>query len=135
MNNNKRSLNPEMPKILMLAALICLMAGGYFIARKKAYFREATKLPFYKIEMSDVSDGVYEGKTYTSFLHLQLRVTVENHQIKNIEILENDGLDGETARPILEKMIEKNSPIVPAVKGAETGSLVYISCVSSALHI
>ena len=135
MKNNKRSQNPELPKLLMLAALICLMAGGYFIARKKAHFREAAKLPFYKIEMSTVPDGEYEGKIYTSFLHLQLIVTVENHQIKNIEVLENDGIDGETARPILQKMIENNSPVVPAVKGAETGSLVYISCVSSALHI
>ena len=118
----------------MVAALICLMAGGYVVARKKSRLREAASLPFYKIEMSDVADGIYEGKTYTSFLHLKLNVTVENHQIKNIEIVENDGIDGETARPIIGRMIENNALVVPAVKGAELGSLVYISCVSTALH-
>ena len=31
------------------------------------------------------------------------------------------------------KMIEQNEIVVPAIKGAELGSLVYISCVSTAL--
>ena len=122
-----------MSSILMAVALIVLMAGGYMISRKKARMREAAALPFYKIELSKIADGEYEGKTYTSFLHLQLKVTVENHKIKKIDILENEGLDAETARPIIDKMIEQNSVVVPAVKGAELGSLVYISRVSMAL--
>ena len=118
----------------MALALICLMAGGFMISRKKTRLREATSLPFYQIEMSEVEDGIYEGQTMTSFLHLKLRIEVENHQLKKIDVLENDGIDGETARPIIEKMIAKNEVVVSAVKGAELGSLVYISCVSTALH-
>lgn len=117
----------------MLLALICLMAGGYLISRKKARLKEASSLPFYKIEMSQIEDGTYEGQTQTTFLHLKLNVTVKNHQLKKIDVLENDGIDGETARPILDKMIEQNEIVVPAIKGAELGSLVYISCVSTAL--
>ena len=121
-------------KVLMAAALVCLMAGGYLIARRKMRFREAASLPFYKIELSQINDGTYEGKTYTSFLHLQLNVTVEDHKLKSIDVLENEGIDAETARPIIQKMIEQNAVVVPAVKGAELGSLVYISCVSCALN-
>ena len=118
----------------MAVALVCLMAGGYPIARRKMRFREAASLPFYKIELSQINDGTYEGKTYTSFLHLQLNVTVEDHKLKSIDVLENEGIDAETARPIIQKMIEQNAVVVPAVKGAELGSLVYISCVSCALN-
>ena len=121
-------------KVLMAVALICLMAGGYLIARRKMRFREAASLPFYKIELSQINDGTYEGKTYTSFLHLQLNVTVEDQKLKSIDVLENEGIDAETARPIIQKMIEQNAVVVPAVKGAELGSLVYISCVSCALN-
>ena len=81
------------------------MAGGYLIARRKMRFREAASLPFYKIELSQINDGTYEGKTYTSFLHLQLNVTVEDHKLKSIDVLENEGIDAETARPIIQKMI------------------------------
>ena len=129
---SKKARN-NMSSILMVVALIVLMAGGYMVARKKARLREAASLPFYKTELSEIADGQYEGKTYTSFLHLQLRVTIEDHKIIKIDVLENDGLDGETAKPIIQKMIEENKVVVPAVKGAELGSLVYISCVSTAL--
>ncbi len=117
----------------MVIALIVLMAGGYLVARKRARLREAAALPFYKTELSQIADGEYEGKTYTSFLHLQLKVTVENHKIIKIDVLENEGIDGEKAKPIIQKMIDQNEVVVPAVKGAELGSLVYISCVSTAL--
>ena len=33
------------------------------------------------------------------------------------------------------EMIKQNKIVVPAIKGAELGSLVYISCVSSALSL
>ena len=130
---NNRNID-GLSKALMTVALICLMAGGYLIARRKMRFREAASLPFYKIELSQINDGTYEGKTYTSFLHLQLNVTVEDHKLKSIDVLENEGIDAETARPIIQKMIEQNAVVVPAVKGAELGSLVYISCVSCALN-
>ena len=129
----KRNKKSDISSVLMLLALICLMAGGWYIARKKARLREASSLPFYKVELSQLADGEYEGQTYTSFLHLKLKITVENHLLKNIEVLENDGLDGETAKPIIEEMIKQNKIVVPAIKGAELGSLVYISCISTAL--
>lgn len=135
MTAKKRNPKNDISSILMLVALVCLMAGGWYIARKKARFKEAASLPFYKTELSQIADGEYEGQTMTSFLHLRLLVTIENHQLKNIEVLENDGLDGETAKPIIQEMIKQNKVVVPAIKGAELGSLVYISCVSTALNL
>ena len=128
-NKNKGDFS----KYLMLIALVCLMAGGYIISRKKMQLREATRLPFYKVEISDIKDGKYNGITETSFLHLELEIEIENQKIKEIKVLRNDALDGEKARPIISEMIAQNKIIVPAIKGAERGSLVYISCASTAL--
>lgn len=129
----KKNKDADLSKILMIVAIISLMAGGYIINRKKMQIREASRLPFYKIELSEVEDGIYNGKTETSFLHLELELEVENHRIKEIKVLQNDGIDGEKARPIIEEMIAENKIVVPAIKGAERGSLVYISCASTAL--
>ena len=123
----------DFSKYLMIVALICLMAGGYIVSRKKIQLREAANLPFYKIELSEIEDGTYTGKTETSFLTLELEIQIENHKIKDIKVLQNEGLDGEKARPIIQEMIGQNKIVVPAIKGAERGSIVYISCVSSAL--
>ena len=109
------------------------MAGGYIVNRKKLQLREAANLPYYKVELSEIEDGIYTGKAETSFLHLELEIKVENHQIKDIKVLQNDGIDGEKARPIIDEMIAQNKIVVPAIKGAERGSLVYVSCASTAL--
>lgn len=129
----KKNKMNDFSKFLMLAALIILMAGGYIVNRKKLQLREAANLPYYKIELSEIEDGIYTGKVETSFLHLELEINVENHQIKKINVLQNDGIDGEKARPIIDEMIAQNKIVVPAIKGAERGSLVYISCASTAL--
>ena len=121
-------------KILAVIAVLFLMAGGWILARRRANITEAAKLPFYNVELSEVEDGEYYGKTYTSFLHLQLKVFVQNHTITNIEVIESEGIDSETAKPILQDMIAQNKVVVKAIKGAELGSLVYISCVDGALH-
>lgn len=123
----------DFSKFLMLAALIILMAGGYIVNRKKLQLREAANLPYYKVELSEIEDGIYTGKAETSFLHLELEIQVENHQIKDIKVLQNDGIDGEKARPIIDEMIAQNKIVVPAIKGAERGSLVYVSCANTAL--
>ncbi len=129
----KKSIMNDLSKFLMLTALIILMAGGYIVNRKKLQLREAANLPYYKIELSEIEDGIYTGKAETSFLHLELEIQVENHQIKDIKVLKNDGIDGEKARPIIDEMIAQNKIVVPAIKGAERGSLVYVSCASTAL--
>lgn len=121
-------------KILAVIAVLFLMAGGWILARRRSNITEAAKLPFYNVELSEVEDGEYYGKTYTSFLHLQLKVFVQNHTITNIEVIESEGIDSETAKPILQDMIAQNKVVVKAIKGAELGSLVYISCVDGALY-
>ena len=121
-------------KILAVIAVLFLMAGGWILARRRANITEAAKLPFYNVELSEVEDGEYYGKTYTSFLHLQLKVFVQNRTITNIEVIESEGIDSETAKPILQDMIAQNKVVVKAIKGAELGSLVYISCVDGALY-
>lgn len=129
----KEKTHIDYSKYLMFAAVIFIMLCGFLIARKKNQAREVSKLPFYNVELETVEDGTYYGKTYTSFLHLALEVTVKDHKLVKIDVLENDGIDGEKARPIIDKMIAENKVVVTAIKGAELGSIQYISCVDSAL--
>lgn len=120
--------------VLMIVAIVFIMFCSYIVSRKKGQLMEASRLPFHNVQLEDVKDGTYRGKTDTSFLHLELDVTVENHKLIRIDVLENDGIDGEIAKPILDKMILENKVVVPAIKGAERGSIQYISCVDSALY-
>lgn len=121
-------------KLLMYFAVVFVMFCSYLIVRHKNQVLEAKNLPFYNTSLEAVDDGTYYGKTYTKFLHVQLEVTVQNHQLQNIKVLENKGSQGQKVEPILQEMIKQNKVVVPAIKGEELASLVFISCVDSALH-
>ena len=121
-------------KLLMYFAVVFVMFCSYLIVRHKSQVQEAKNLPFYNTPLEAVADGTYYGKTYTKFLHVQLEVTVQNHQLKEIKIIENKGSQGQKVQPIIQEMIKQNKVVVPAIKGEELASLVFISCVDTALH-
>lgn len=120
-------------KILGLIAALILVFGIFIKYRHSNQINEATRLPFYSVELSDVEDGVYSGKTYTEFMHFQVEVEVENHQLKNIHIIENSGSQGIKAKELVQKMVAENKVKVPVFEKDELGGLVVISCVDSAL--
>lgn len=120
-------------KLLAYFAIVFILFCGYLIMRRKNQISEAKNLTFYNITLEQVQDGTYYGKTYTSFMHLQLEVTVKDHKLENIKIVENKGSQGAKVEPIIQEMISQNTTIVPAIKGEELASLVFISCVDSAL--
>ena len=121
-------------KLLMYFAVVFVMFCSYLIVRHKSQVQEAKNLPFYNTPLEAVADGTYYGKTYTKFLHVQLEVTVQDHQLKEIKIIENKGSQGQKIQPIIQEMIKQNKVVVSAIKGEELASLVFISCVDTALH-
>lgn len=121
-------------KLLMIFIVVALLFMNYMNTRKKNHFKEAASLPFYKVSPSEVDDGIYQGKVYTTFQHMQLSVTVKNHQISDIQIIENKGQYGQKLEAVISEMIAKNSSVVPAIKGDELGCIVAVSCVDDALN-
>lgn len=124
----------NLSKILAFVAVIFIMVSAYVLNRHKAKIIEASKLPFFNTELSQVEDGIYSGKTYTSFAHVQVDVTVENHRLEKIVATECDGIEVVKAKDVLQKMVEQNKIVIQAQKGEEIGTMIFISCVDSALH-
>ena len=56
-----------------------------------------------------------------------------DHKITKIDIIENEGAYGKKIDPLLDEIIAQNNSVVPAVKGEELASIVFISCVDDAL--
>lgn len=132
MEKKYKPLN-SIEKALPVIAALVIIFGTLLIYRGKGKSREAVNLPYYSYSLDEVADGVYAGKTYTKFMHLQLEVTIVNHQIKKIDVIENEGSQGYKAAAIIERMIEQNKIAVPAIKEDQLGSIVFISCVNTAL--
>lgn len=130
----KNSILDKKPVLYGLIVLcVILLFISYMQQKTRKQMKEVAKLPFYDVSVDEVPDGTYEGETFTSFMHVKLLVTVQNHQIMDIQVLENEGSRGQHVEPILKRMIQENKSVVPAEKGEEIASIVFISCVDDAL--
>lgn len=130
----KLNLDSKISKIVMIAICVVLLAVSYSQRKTRGQIEEAKQLPFFNTKLENVADGTYTGKTVSSFLTVQLEVTVKNHQIQDIQILEKKGSKGKKVDPIIHSMIQNNNSVVPAIDGEELASLVFISCCDDALR-
>lgn len=136
MANKKQLQNISFSKIItpfLVVLCIILTLMMYMQRRTRSYYKQAARLPFYNIQPEDVQDGTFRGKIYTSFIHVQLDVTVNNGHFTSIEIIENEGAYGKKVAPIIDEMIEQNTSVVPAIIGDELASIVFVACVDNAL--
>ncbi|MCR5436662.1 MAG: hypothetical protein K6E97_06330 [Treponema sp.] len=118
----------------LLIFCVFLIFISFLQNKQKRNLDEAKKLPFYNTSLEKVHDGTFTGKITTSFMHVQLSVTVQNHTITDIKIIENKGSYGQKAKQIVQSMLKENKTVVPLIKGDEIGSLVFISCADNALQ-
>ena len=131
--NKKKLLDKEPVLYISIGICLVLLFISYLQQKNYKHIKEVSKLPFYNVKVEDVVDVTYLGKTYTSFMNVQLEVTVLDHQITDIQVIENAGSKGKKVEPILEQMIAQNKSVVQAIKGEELASIVFITCVDDAL--
>lgn len=86
------------------------------------------------IDVSQVKDGIYEGRSETDMVKVDVRVTVSNGDISDIEIVRHECGKGKIANVIVEDMIEKDDVEVDAVSGATFSSEVIKDAVRNALR-
>jgi len=87
-----------------------------------------------EIDVSQVKDGIYEGRSETDMVKVDVRVTVSNGDISDIEIVKHECGKGKIANVIVEEMIEKDDVEVDAVSGATFSSEVIKDAVRNALR-
>ena len=87
-----------------------------------------------EVDVSQVKDGIYEGRSETDMVKVDVRVTVSNGDISDIEIVKHECGKGKIANVIVKDMIEKDDVEVDAVSGATFSSEVIKDAVRNALR-
>lgn len=86
------------------------------------------------IDISQVSDGVYNGHSETDLVKVEVKVTVEAGAIKDIEILKHECGKGRPASVIVNDMVKNNDVEVDGVSGATFSSEVIKDAVRDTLR-
>ena len=85
-------------------------------------------------DLSKVDDGIYKGKLDTMLVKAEVEVSVVNHKIVSISIIEHENGKGKPAETIVDTIIKDNSTDVELVAGATMSSLVIRAAVIDALN-
>ena len=88
--------------------LIILVVGGFLLMTNNAK-KELKAMEYEKIDMNLVADGVYNGEADAGLVIVKVGVTVKDHSISKIDIIEHQNGLGSKAETITEEIIKKNS--------------------------
>ena len=112
--------------LIVISALLVigLFAGGLYLKSISDYKAKVAALTFDEIDLTKVEDGVYEGQCDTGIVRVRVQVTIRNHQLESIELLEHENGTGTPAEAILDQMVQNQTTAVDAVSGATCSSKV-----------
>ncbi|MGI6213712.1 MAG: FMN-binding protein [Christensenellales bacterium] len=121
--------------IICFVALALIASGVIIIAgniRKNLKQLEAEQ--FGAIDLSEIEDGEYIGSFSVFPVAAKVKVTIVDHEITKIDILEHDNGRGKSAEVITEDIIEQQSLDVDVITGATHSSKVILLAVEDALE-
>ena len=117
--------------IVIIFALVIIFTFAVVSIRMTGQVKAFDKT---NINLSQVADGVYTGHSETDLVKVDVRVTVADGRIEDIEILKHECGKGYPADVIVSDMIKDNTVEVDAVSGATMSSEVIKDAVRDALR-
>ncbi|WP_278841510.1 FMN-binding protein [Holdemania filiformis] len=96
--------------------------------------KKAKNLSIITPNMTEISDGEYIGEYSITPVYVKVNVTVKNHKIINIEILQHDNGLGSPAENITDDIIDTQSLEVDAVSGATVSSNCILKAIENAIE-
>ena len=117
--------------ITFIAVLFLFIAGKIMIGNM---VRNVQNISVSMPDLSNVQDGNYIGEYSIAPVHVKVEVSVSNHQITNITILQHDNGLGSTAESIINDVVEEQSLGIDAVSGATVSSKCILKAVENAIE-
>ena len=122
-------------KIAIVAAVIAGIAitAKIVIGNIESNLEELKYLEIEEVDLSTIKDGTYYGEYSALPVLAKVKVTVEGHQIKDIELLEHVNGQGSGAEIIPATVVEKQTLQIDTVSGATYSSKVILAAIENAL--
>lgn len=121
--------------LIVISALLVvgLLAGGIYLKSIGDYKAKVDALTFDEIDLTKVNDGIYEGQCDTGVVRARVQVTVRDHRLESIDLLEHENGRGTPAEAILGQMVQEQTTAVDTVSGATCSSKVIRKAVENAV--
>ncbi len=128
-------------KVLLVTAVILIILGiTVAIVGKSMLAKITEELESLKLEdisspdLSMLDDGTYAGSFGNAAVAAVVEVTIGDHRIERIVLVDHRNGKGQAAEAILGTVIERQSLEVDVIAGATYSSLTILKAVEDALH-
>ena len=117
--------------IIFFVVSFLLIAGKIIVGNM---VRNVQNISVSMPDLLNVQDGNYICEYSITPLHVKVEVSVSNHRITNITILQHDNGLGSTAESIVNDVMEEQSLEIDAVSGATVSSKCILKAVENAIE-
>lgn len=119
---------------IIIGILLVLIVGFYFCIKTiESNIDQLNDLRIINVDISKVEDGSFIGSYKVFPITAEVKVTVANHEIREIELLKHKSGQGVQAEIIPSKVVEAQTLEVDAVSGATLSSKVILKAIENAL--
>lgn len=117
--------------ILLCTILFALIGASLYL---KTLVNDVNSITVSNLNMANITDGIYVGKYSITPVYVEVEVSVTEHKITNIKIIEHENGLGGKAEKIVDNVISRQSLEVGAVSGATVSSKCIIKAIENALQ-
>jgi uncharacterized protein with FMN-binding domain len=118
---------------LIFILLVIVAASGIFYLSRG--LEEGVNVVINPVNLSEIKDGIYNGRNDFGRWTNELNVTVENNKITNIEIVKDVKIvNPELSTRLFQNVIEEQNIDVDAVSGGTVTCKSYLKSIENALN-
>ncbi len=121
-------------KIIGLIFLLFIIIASLSMFYLTKGLEEVLNVGINPVDLSGIEDGVYSGSYDLGRWANELKVTVENHKITDIQIEEDVKFaQPEVSSQLFQRVIKEQNTTVDAISGATVTSKAYLKSIENAL--
>jgi len=118
--------------LIILLLLAVTLVGAYALMnRNLGKLAEAT---IEDVDLGGLADGEHFGKYTVLPVIVEVKVTIKDSVIENVQLLRHDNGQGRAAERIVEDVIAQQKTNVDIIAGATYSSKVILKAIENALH-
>ncbi len=120
-------------RILIVFLVILILIVGLFLFIFLSTMQKTRNADVHEVDISAIEDGNYVGESDLGLVYVKVEVTVKDHKIENIVLLEHRNGKGQPAERIATDIVEQQKIDVDIVSGATCSSVAIKAAVVDAL--
>jgi uncharacterized protein with FMN-binding domain len=113
--------------------LVIILLGIAFSIRARQMIKVFESADIEDVDLTHIADGVYAGEFGEFLVNVKLEVTIKDHKITEINIIDQRSSPDHEARETVDRILEAQSPKVDVVTGATGSSMCIMLAVQKAL--